>query len=140
MFRVTIEVLERARPYVGVSTDTTRYTHQSQVLSLFYRWVVDESSWCLPVMFLLLNDLRDLAEQVSGLVWCGVKLCTPEDFIPATYVPGGRLNIRINRQDAFAGGMYTDSEQIIHALRYGQVSQGILLALISLLRSGSTGG
>ena len=42
----------------------SRYTHQSQVLSLFYRWLVDQSSWCLPVLYMLLTELRELAEQV----------------------------------------------------------------------------
>ncbi|KAI9636407.1 uncharacterized protein MKK02DRAFT_27507 [Dioszegia hungarica] len=41
------------------------YTHQSQVLSLFYRWLPDQSAWCLPVLYLLLGDLRDLAEQAD---------------------------------------------------------------------------
>lgn len=41
------------------------YSHQSQILSLFYRWLPDQSAWCLPILYLLLADLRDLAEHVS---------------------------------------------------------------------------
>ena len=43
----------------------SRYTHQSALLQLFYRWFQDQSSWVLPVLYLLLRDLRDLAEQVG---------------------------------------------------------------------------
>lgn len=42
-----------------------RFNQQDKLLSLFYRWFVDQSSWVLPVLYMMLSDLRDLAEQVS---------------------------------------------------------------------------
>lgn len=41
------------------------FNQQDKLLSLFYRWFVDQSSWVLPVLYMMLSDLRDLAEQVS---------------------------------------------------------------------------
>ncbi|KAK8847395.1 hypothetical protein IAR55_005253 [Kwoniella newhampshirensis] len=41
------------------------YTHQNALLSLFYRWFQDQSAWVLPVLYMLLQDLRDLAEQAD---------------------------------------------------------------------------
>ncbi|WVR04618.1 hypothetical protein IAU60_001629 [Kwoniella sp. DSM 27419] len=41
------------------------YTHQNALLSLFYRYFQDQSSWVLPVLYVLLHDLRDLAEQAD---------------------------------------------------------------------------
>jgi len=41
------------------------YTHQNTLVSLFYRWFQDQSSWALPILYVLLKDLRDLAEQAS---------------------------------------------------------------------------
>ena len=43
------------------------YTHQNTLVSLFYRWFQDQSSWALPILYVLLKDLRDLAEQVRYL-------------------------------------------------------------------------
>jgi hypothetical protein len=40
--------------------------HQNALLNLFYRWLVDQSSWALPILYLLLRDLRLLAEEVSS--------------------------------------------------------------------------
>ncbi|RXK35350.1 COP9 signalosome complex subunit 12 [Tremella mesenterica] len=45
------------------------YSHQSQLLSLFYRWFQERSSWALPVLYLLLKDLRDLAEQADSITY-----------------------------------------------------------------------
>jgi hypothetical protein len=42
-----------------------RYQHQNTLVSLFYRWFQDQSAWALPILHVLLKDLRDLAEQVS---------------------------------------------------------------------------
>ncbi|ORY31023.1 hypothetical protein BCR39DRAFT_527825 [Naematelia encephala] len=42
------------------------YNHQTALLSLYYRWLVDQSSWALPALFVLLRDLRDLAEQADA--------------------------------------------------------------------------
>ena len=44
-----------------------RYNHQNTLVSLFYRWFQDQSSWALPILYILLKDLRDLAEQVGFL-------------------------------------------------------------------------
>jgi len=44
---------------------TIRYNHQNTLVSLFYRYFQDQSSWALPILYTLLKDLRDLAEQVS---------------------------------------------------------------------------
>ncbi|ORX38811.1 hypothetical protein BD324DRAFT_617413 [Kockovaella imperatae] len=41
------------------------YAHQSALIGLFYRWFQDQSSWVLPVLYLILRDLRDLAEQAD---------------------------------------------------------------------------
>ncbi|RSH92177.1 COP9 signalosome (CSN) subunit [Saitozyma podzolica] len=41
------------------------YTHQNALLSLFFRWLQDQSSWALPILYQLLQDLRDLAEQAD---------------------------------------------------------------------------
>jgi hypothetical protein len=41
-----------------------RYNHQNTLVSLFYRWFQDQSAWALPILCVLLKDLRDLAEQV----------------------------------------------------------------------------
>jgi len=52
-----------------------RYNHQNTLVSLFYRWFQDQSSWALPILYILLKDLRDLAEQVGLLsilaFWAG---------------------------------------------------------------------
>ena len=45
-----------------------RYAHQNALITLFYRWLQDRSAWVLPVLYLLLRDLRDLAEQVSTVM------------------------------------------------------------------------
>lgn len=42
------------------------YTHQSALVSLFYRWFQEQPAWPLPVLYLLLRDLRELAEQADG--------------------------------------------------------------------------
>ena len=42
------------------------YHHQNALVQLFYRWLVDQSSWVLPVLYLLLRDLRSMAEQADG--------------------------------------------------------------------------
>ena len=56
---ISILMLYQIALYSSIS-----YTHQNQVLTLFYRWLVDQSSWCLPVLYMLLSELRDLADQV----------------------------------------------------------------------------
>ncbi|CAD6564634.1 MAG: COP9 signalosome (CSN) subunit [Tremellales sp. Tagirdzhanova-0007] len=53
--------------YTNAYTDA--YTHQSALLSLFYRWLVDQSSWALPILHILLRDLRDLAEQADSTIY-----------------------------------------------------------------------
>lgn len=37
------------------------YNHQKQVCQLFFRWFQDASAWALPILYLLLNDLRRFA-------------------------------------------------------------------------------
>nr|ODN89409.1 COP9 signalosome complex subunit 12 [Cryptococcus depauperatus CBS 7841] len=44
---------------------TEAFNHQNTMLTLFYRWFVEQSSWVLPVLYMMLNDLRDLAEQAD---------------------------------------------------------------------------
>lgn len=43
----------------------TAYTHQSALVSLFFRWFQEQPAWPLPVLYLLLRDLRELAEQAD---------------------------------------------------------------------------
>ncbi|KAK6903747.1 hypothetical protein I203_107252 [Kwoniella mangroviensis CBS 8507] len=45
------------------------YTHQNALLSLLYRWFQDQSAWILPVLYILLQDLRDLAEQADQVTY-----------------------------------------------------------------------
>jgi len=52
-----------ANDYVGA------YTHQSALVSLFFRWFQDQPSWPLPLLYLLLRDLRELAEQADAATY-----------------------------------------------------------------------
>lgn len=45
---------------------THSYTHQHQLLILFLRWQQDQPSWSLPILYLLLRDLRSFAEQADA--------------------------------------------------------------------------
>jgi hypothetical protein len=47
------------------ATDSVRYTHQTALLTHFFRWFQEQPSWSLPLLYVLLSDLRDLAEQVG---------------------------------------------------------------------------
>jgi hypothetical protein len=52
-----------ANDYVGA------YTHQAAVVSLFFRWFQEQPAWPLPVLYLLLRDLRELAEQADSAAY-----------------------------------------------------------------------
>lgn len=43
-----------------------RYTHQHHLLTLYLRWQQDQPAWSLPLLYLLLRDLRSLAEQADA--------------------------------------------------------------------------
>lgn len=45
------------------------YTHQSALVSLFFRWFQEQPAWPLPILYLLLRDLRELAEQADGATY-----------------------------------------------------------------------
>ncbi|CAK9780949.1 hypothetical protein CC85DRAFT_284658 [Cutaneotrichosporon oleaginosum] len=45
------------------------YTHQHHLLTLYLRWQQDQPSWSLPILYLLLRDLRSLAEQADSLTF-----------------------------------------------------------------------
>jgi len=79
-----------------------RYTHQSALITLFYRWLVDQSAWALPVLYVLLRDLRDLAEQVGPLSHARPMM--------TDYRLGRRYDLRFDRTDALSGGMYADGQ------------------------------
>ncbi|KAK1921566.1 hypothetical protein DB88DRAFT_506415 [Papiliotrema laurentii] len=49
------------------------YTHQNALLQLFYRWFIESSAWSLPILYLLLHDLRDLAEQADSVTYENTK-------------------------------------------------------------------
>ncbi|KIR26486.1 COP9 signalosome complex subunit 12 [Cryptococcus deuterogattii LA55] len=61
---------------------TEAFNQQDKLLSLFYRWFVDQSSWVLPVLYMLLSDLRDLAEQADQTIYAetgkmpSLEICT----------------------------------------------------------------
>lgn len=42
------------------------YSHQKQVCQLFFRWFQDASAWALPILYLLLTDLREFASLADG--------------------------------------------------------------------------
>jgi hypothetical protein len=42
------------------------YAHQSALVIQFFRWFQDQPAWPLPVLYLLLRDLRELAEQADA--------------------------------------------------------------------------
>lgn len=44
----------------------SRYTHQSALVTLFFRWFSEEPAWPLPLLYLLLRDLRNFAEQADS--------------------------------------------------------------------------
>ncbi|WVQ83336.1 hypothetical protein IAT38_005475 [Cryptococcus sp. DSM 104549] len=43
------------------------FNHQDALISLFLRWIQNQPSWALPVLYVLLNDLRDLGERADQL-------------------------------------------------------------------------
>ncbi|WOO80549.1 Protein CSN12 [Vanrija pseudolonga] len=42
------------------------YSHQHQLVILFFRWFQEQPAWALPVLYLVLRDLRELAEQADA--------------------------------------------------------------------------
>ncbi|BEI99636.1 hypothetical protein CcaverHIS631_0406790 [Cutaneotrichosporon cavernicola] len=45
------------------------YNHQHQLLILYLRWQQEQPAWSLPLLYLLLRDLRSLAEQADSLTF-----------------------------------------------------------------------
>ncbi|ODN82197.1 hypothetical protein L202_02487 [Cryptococcus amylolentus CBS 6039] len=45
------------------------FEHQNTKLTLFYRWLPDQSSWVLPVLYTMLVDLRYLAERADAPIY-----------------------------------------------------------------------
>ncbi|KAF5333353.1 hypothetical protein D9611_002733 [Ephemerocybe angulata] len=85
---------------------------ESQLVSLFYRYLPDHRGWTLPALFSILKDLRDLAYDADT----HARITTPSQDQPSQELKTDAMEEAARIISKAFGLCMTDRYSVIHAL------------------------